>query len=95
MSVLNKPEIVQIIAKETGESKAAVERVLASLETTVTDAVTEGREVKLSGFLAFAKSLRSARTVKNPRTGEDVQVPEQSTVRIRPLSGFRRKVNGE
>lgn len=95
MSVLNKPEIINNIAADTGESKAAVERVLNSLEETVTQAVVEGREVKISGFVAFSQAIRSARTMKNPRTGEDIAVPEQNTVRIRPLSRFRRAVNGE
>ena len=93
MSVLNKPEMINTIASETGESKAAVERVLSSLEKTVTEAIVEGREVKLSGFVAFARSVRSARIMKNPRTGEDVSVPEQNTVRIRPLSRLRKAVN--
>lgn len=93
MSVLNKPEIISEIAAETGETKASVERVLNSLENVVTVAVAGGREVKISGFVAFARALRSARTMKNPRTGEDITVPAQNTVRIRALSRLRRSIN--
>ena len=93
MTVLNKPEIISEIADKTGESKASVERTLNALEDVVTDAIAEGREVKISGFIAFGRAVRSARTMKSPRTGEDINVPAQNTVRIRALSRLRRSVN--
>jgi histone family protein DNA-binding protein len=86
---MNRPEVIDTIASATGEKKAAVERVLSALESTVTDSLNEGREVKISGFMAFSTVTLSARTTKNPRTGDDISVPERQAVRIRPLSRFK------
>lgn len=95
MSVLNRPEIVAKIAEETGSTKTSVDAMLSSFERVVTEGVVEGREVKVSGFLAISQTIRSARVMKNPRTGEDIEVPEQSSVKIRPLTRLRNAIKGE
>ena len=89
---LNKPEIITRVASATGDSKATVERVLTSLEEVVTDSLCEGRDVKISGFLALSTVTRPARTTKNPKTGEDVNVPARKALRIRPLSRLKRTI---
>lgn len=94
MPVLNKPDLIAKVAEKTGESKAATERFLNAFQETVVDSVAEGLEVKISGFAAFAPALRSARVMKNPRTGEDIQVPETKVVKIRVLKAFRDKISG-
>lgn len=89
MPILNKPELVSEISEKTGETKATVERVLNTMQESIISHVAEGREVKISGFAAFGKSRRSARTVKNPRTGEDIQIAETNVAKIRPLKKFK------
>ena len=91
-NTLNKPEIISNIADATNESKATINRVLSALEETVTNSLCEGRDVKISGFLAFSTATRPARTTKNPRTGEDVNVPARRALRIRPLSRLKHTV---
>jgi len=94
MPVLNKPDLIAEIAEKTGESKAATERFLNAFQETVVDSVVDGVEVKISGFAAFSPSTRSARIMKNPRTGEDIEVPETKTVRMRVLKAFRDRISG-
>lgn len=89
MSVLNKSGLINELAEATGTSKAAAERFLNAFQDSVIAAVARGEEVKLTGFAAFAPVTRSARIMKNPRTGEPLSVPEAKTVRIRPLKHFR------
>lgn len=93
MSILTKSDLVATIAEKTDSSKASVERMIAALQDTVIEAVVDGKEVKLTGFAAFAPATRSARTVKNPQTGENIEVPEAKVVKIRPLGVFRDAVN--
>jgi DNA-binding protein HU-beta len=45
--------------------------------------------VKLTGFAAFAPATRSARVMRNPRTGDNIEVPETKIVSIRPLKRFK------
>lgn len=93
--MLNKAALIGEVAERTGESKAATERFLAALQDVVIETVAGGDEVKLTGFAAFAPTTRAARRMKNPRTGEDISVPETKTVRIRPLKHFQDAVKGE
>lgn len=94
MSVLNKTALINEVAEATETSKAATERFLAAFQDSVISAVTRGDEVKLTGFAAFAPVTRAARVMKNPRTGEPLDVPEAKTVRIRPLKHFRDSIAG-
>lgn len=93
MPILTKSDLVAQVAEKTGSTKAATERFITALQDTVIEAVVEGKEVKLTGFAAFAPSVRAARTMKNPQTGEDLDVPETKVVKIRPLGEFRERVN--
>lgn len=93
MPVLNKPAIVASIAEKTGSSKADAERFLNAFQDTVIDAVSEGSEVKISGFVAFSAVTRKARVMKSPRTGEDIEVPESTAPRVRALKHFRDRVS--
>lgn len=91
---INKPTLIDEIAEKTGQTKADTDRFLTALEDVVTSHVVEGDDVKISGFVAFSPSVRAARVAKNPRTGEDLNIPESKVVRIRPLKAFKDKVSG-
>lgn len=94
MPVLNKPAIIAQIAEKTGNTKAETERFLNAFQEIVIDSVTQGIEVKLTGFVAFSKAVREARVMKNPRTTEEIEVPETSVPRLRALKHFRDRVAG-
>ncbi len=89
MSVLTKSELIDLVASETGATKKLVAEILESTQKNIIDSVADGKEVKLTGFAAFGSQDRAARRMKNPRTGEDMDVPEARMVKIRPLSQFR------
>jgi nucleoid DNA-binding protein len=92
MPVINKPDLIAEIAEEMNKPKAEIERFINVFQDSVMQHVSEGREVKVSGFAAFSPGIRSARIMKNPRTGEDLEAPEKRTVRIHPLKKFRDKM---
>lgn len=95
MPVINKPDLIASVAEETGFSKSDTEKFVNAFQKTIIDSVSEGSKVKLSGFATFESVTRAARTTKNPRTGEDVSVPEKQAVRIRAMKNFRDRVSGE
>lgn len=92
--MLNKSALISEVANRTDQSKAATERFLAALQDVIIETVVAGDEVKLTGFAAFAPATRAARKMKNPRTGEIIDVPETNTVRIRALKHFQDSVKG-
>jgi len=90
--LLKKEELVAAIAEETNLTKADVARVISSLESNVTAAIIAGKQVKLPGFLAFDGKVSAARTMRNPSTGEPIDVAEKKVVKIRPLTAFAEAV---
>jgi DNA-binding protein HU-beta len=71
---MNKAELVSHVATEANigkaEAVAAVEAVLSG----VTEALAKGEAVSLVGFGTFSVAERAARTARNPRTGEPIEV---------------------
>ena len=71
---MNKSELVDAIADSAGLSKADAGRALDSVVQTVTNALKKGDTVSLVGFGTFSVRARAARTGRNPRTGETIQI---------------------
>lgn len=92
--MLNKADLISAVADRTGESKATTERFLGALQDVIIETVAKGEEVRLTGFAAFDSAQRAARQMKNPRTGEAIQVPATRVVKIRPLKRFQDEVKG-
>lgn len=77
-----KTQIVDGIAAKTGISKATIRAVLQAQVETITDAVTSGKDVRVSGLGTFKLSKRAERIGRNPNTGEAVTIPEKTAVRF-------------
>lgn len=71
---MNKSDLIDKIALNTDISKAAAGRALDATIDTITDALKSGEQVALVGFGTFQVKDRAARTGRNPRTGESIQI---------------------
>lgn len=58
----------------------------------ITEALKKGEEVSIAGFGVFATKQRKARTARNPRTGETVQVKATTVPRFRAGKGLKEAV---
>ena len=81
---MNKAELVTVIVEKTGVMKKDAEAVVAATLETITGALQEGDDVRLVGFGTFGVRKRAARTGKNPRTGESVQIPAATIPTFKP-----------
>ena len=63
-----------------------IERIVSTVFEEVTEALVRGDRVELRGFGAFSVRQRSSRVGRNPRTGEEVRVPEETWARLEPAS---------
>ena len=86
---MNKNELIDAVAAESGESKAAVSAVLDAFETTVTKNVASGEKIAWTGFLSFEKAHRAARTGRNPATGETINVPAANVPKVKVGKKFK------
>jgi DNA-binding protein HU-beta len=91
-NTLNKGELVAAIAKETGESQAAVNRVVDALFDTIAKTVKKGDKVTIPGWLSVEKGHRAARTGRNPQTGETIQIKASNTVKVSAGSKLKASV---
>jgi len=71
---VNKSQLIDKIAAGADISKAAAGRALDSMTDAVTEALKKGDQVALVGFGTFSVRERSARTGRNPQTGETIQI---------------------
>lgn len=74
---MNKTELIKSIATKAELSNKAAGAALEAFISSVTDALKTGDKVSLLGFGTFEVRTRPARTGKNPRTGEAVEVAEK------------------
>lgn len=71
-----------------------VETVVQTIFDEIADALARGGRVELRGFGAFTTRRRDARTGRNPRTGEAVEVAGKGMPHFRPGKELRIRVNG-
>lgn len=86
---MNKAQLIEKVAKETGLTKAQTERMLDTTIDTIRKTVKKGDEVKLVGFGTFAKAKRKARTGRNPQTGKAIKIPAAWYPKFRPGAEFK------
>ncbi len=91
---MNKGELVEAIAASTGENKRTVTGVLEAYVETVQKQVKKGEKVSFPGFGTFERRARSARTARNPQTGDPIKIKASKVPAFKPGSAFKSFVNG-
>ena len=91
---MNKAELIEAINQNAGISKTDAENALNAFIEAVQGAVASGDKVALPGFGTFAPTLRKARTARNPRTGEPIDIPETKSAKFTVGSKFKAHVQG-
>lgn len=81
---MNKTDLITAIAAEAGLSKADAAKALNATTAAIAGALKAGDKVSLVGFGTFASVERPARTGKNPRTGEVLEIPAKTVVKFKP-----------
>jgi DNA-binding protein HU-beta len=71
---VNKTELIDAIAKDSGLSRTDSARSLDSLITTVQKTLKKGDDVAITGFGKFSVTKRAARAGRNPATGEAIKI---------------------
>ncbi|MGO1550710.1 MAG: HU family DNA-binding protein [Micrococcaceae bacterium] len=72
---INRSELVAAVAEKSGNSQAAVNGVLDAVFEVFTSQVSKGEKVTIPGWLSVERTERAARTGRNPRTGESIEIP--------------------
>ncbi|RUM54032.1 MAG: DNA-binding protein HU [Methylococcus sp.] len=90
---MNKNELINAIAEESGLVKADAGRALDATISVVTEALKSGGSVSLIGFGTFSVKRREARTGRNPQTGETINIAAANVPGFKAGKGLKDAVN--
>ena len=90
---MNKSELINHIATSAGLTKAQATAALQAFETSVIDTLANGGEVTLIGFGTFKVTDRAARTGRNPKTGEELQISASKVPTFKAGKALKEAVN--
>lgn len=71
---MNKTQLIEVIADKSGLKKKEAEAALNAMTEAVAEALKAGDKVALVGFGTFEVKARAARSGRNPKTGETIQI---------------------
>ncbi len=89
---MNKAELVDKIAKDAGITKAQANDALDSFTQTVVKTLKKGDKITLVGFGTFSVTKRSARTGRNPQTGEEIKIKAKKVAKFKAGKDFQDKL---
>ncbi len=89
---MNKANLVEVIHGVLGGTKVQAEQVVDTLFDTITASLKKGDEVSVAGFGIFTVKARAARTARNPRTGESVNVPAMKVPKFKAAKALKDSV---
>lgn len=90
---MNKSDLVNSIAEQTGLSKSKSNEALDALVSAVSESLSKGEKVTLVGFGTFTTSKREARKGRNPKTGEVIDISAKTVARFKAGSELNKSVN--
>jgi DNA-binding protein HU-beta len=86
---MNKQSIIEKVHERIGGTKVGAEQAVDSVITSIIDGLKKGEEVSIAGLGIFSAKTRAARTARNPRTGESIQVPAMRVPKFRAAKALK------
>lgn len=77
---MTKTELIAMTAEKTGMSKKDAERAVNATLEAIAAELTAGNRVQLASFGIFETKTRQARTGRNPKTNETIEIPASTSV---------------
>ena len=90
---MNKAELIEAIATETGIAKKDVDAALKSFVNVVSGTLQKKEKVQLIGFGTFETAERAARTGRNPANGEPLKIAASTLVKFKAGAALKEKIN--
>ena len=90
---MNRTELAQQVAQKSGVDNSQAKAAVDAVFEVITDELSSGNEVAVSGFGKFSVADRAARQGVNPATGEKIQIKASKAAKFSPASGLKNTLN--
>mgnify|MGYP001170357234 FL=1 len=90
---MNKNDLISSVAESSGLTKADAGRAVDGVFESIASALSSGDDVRIVGFGSFSVANRAASTGRNPRTGEEIQIPASKQPKFKAGAPLKSAVN--
>lgn len=90
---MTKAELIDSVVAKSGLPRATAETVVNSIFDDIAGALRRGDRVNISGFGSFTVTERKARTGRNPKTGETIEISASRSAKFRAGKGLKDSLN--
>lgn len=90
---MTKADLIDGLANKLGLNKNEAEKAVNIVLDDVINALKQGDRVNISGFGTFSVSTRQARTGRNPKTGESIQISASRSAKFKPGKQLKDSLN--
>lgn len=92
---LTKARIVDAVYDRIDSTKKETSDFVETVIETIKEAAEGGEDVKVSGFGKFVVRHKDSRMGRNPKTGDEFEIPERKVLRFKVSQVFKDELNGE
>lgn len=89
---MNKKELKDAVAEDVGITKKEAGIVIDAVMDNIKAGLADDGKVTLVGFGTFRVATQKARKARNPRTGEEIDVPEKTVPKFKPSAAMKEAV---
>lgn len=86
---MNKQSLIDAVHEVIGGTKVMAEQAVETIISSITKTLKSDGEVSIAGLGIFSTRKRAARTARNPRTGEPIQVAAMRVPKFRPAKALK------
>lgn len=91
---MTRSDLIETVTEKVdGLTKKQVETIISNIFDGMKDALSRGEKIEIRGFGNFRLKQRNAKTARNPRTGEKVQVPPKRVLHFKVGKPFHNALN--
>ncbi len=90
---MNKTELIAITAEKAGMTKKDAERAVSAAFEAIAAELANGQKVQIAGFGIFEVKERQARTGRNPRTKETIEIPASKLPAFKPSKTLKDQID--
>jgi DNA-binding protein HU-beta len=90
---MTKADVVEALANKLGINRNDAEKAVNIVLDDIVHALKQGERVNISGFGTFSVSNREARTGRNPKTGEAIEISASRSAKFKPGKQLKDSLN--